>query len=635
MCEILIFGGTTEGRELAEFCRRRNIPACVSVATEYGASLLEGVRVVAGRMTETEMLRFIKENKIKLVIDATHPYAREATENISNACAKAKVRRLRVLREEKRAEDGRYFDTMSDIVSYLSEREGGVFITTGSKELDAFCSLENYKNRCAVRVLPTGAEMCIRLGFSKERIIAAAGPFTTEENVEQLKKFDARFLVTKDSGAVGGFYEKLAAAKETGAEALILKRPSEEGIPLSEAKRILAMYKKIFIVGVGMDGDKTLTKEAKEAIETSDELIGAKRLLELFADLHKPSFASYDSAEIARHIRESEYKNICISVSGDCGFFSGAKGLLENLRDFDVSVLPGISTPVYLASRLQIPWSGMCFVSLHGRDGAVALPVSSHEKTFFLLGGAFTAADLCRRLTHYGMGNLTVHAGENLSLENERIISAPAKELCALETGRLCAAIVENPGYTRYLRAGIPDEEFIRRSVPMTKSEVRCIAVSKMEVGENDIVWDVGAGTGSVSVETALRCERGRVYALERDKKAATLIDENRRKFFCDNIEIVPKDAADALFDLPKPDKVFIGGSGGRLEKIAEIIKEKNPSALIVATAVSLETLGGLREIFSDDSEITQISVTRTKKTASHTMLFAQNPVFIVRGHLK
>ncbi len=239
MCSILIFGGTAEGRELAEFCAERNIPVCVSVATDYGAALLSGVKVLTGRLSAAEMLKLITENGFELVIDATHPFAREVTANIRRACEGAGARLLRVLREKDCGGGGKYFDGMDDLIGYLSETDGNLLITTGSKELGGFCALDSYSKRCAVRVLPVGEARCLELGFAPERVIAAKGPFTKEQNVEHMKKFGVRYLVTKDSGKAGGLGEKLAAAKELGVTALILKRPEENGFSVDKAKQII------------------------------------------------------------------------------------------------------------------------------------------------------------------------------------------------------------------------------------------------------------------------------------------------------------------------------------------------------------------------------------------------------------
>lgn len=239
MYKTLIFGGTSEGRELAELCAENGVPAWVSVATDYGASLLGGVKVLTGRLTEGEMLNLIVQNGFDLVVDATHPFAREATANIRRACAAAGTRLVRVVRETGPVGGGRYFDTVPALIAYLSKTDGNILVTTGSKELAAFCGLANYRERCAVRVLAGAAGRCAELGFAPERIITGRGPFSVKANIEHIKKFDARFIVTKDSGAAGGLVEKLTAAEELGVGVLILKRPKESGVSLSEAKRII------------------------------------------------------------------------------------------------------------------------------------------------------------------------------------------------------------------------------------------------------------------------------------------------------------------------------------------------------------------------------------------------------------
>lgn len=243
---ILIFGGTTEGRQLAEFCSEHGIPACVSVATEYGGTLLDNlpaIRVTVGRKDEAAMTEFIKENRIRLVIDATHPYATEATHHIAAACRACGVACYRVLREGGQTPAyGHFFDTIDDVVRYLNTHDdGAILLTTGSKDLKAFCQVKNYGMRCAVRVLPAEgiAGQCESLGFARERVIAQKGPFSEEQNIAHLRRYNAKYLVTKESGSAGGFNEKANAAETCGAELLIIRRPRENGISLTEAKQIL------------------------------------------------------------------------------------------------------------------------------------------------------------------------------------------------------------------------------------------------------------------------------------------------------------------------------------------------------------------------------------------------------------
>lgn len=247
MCDILIFGGTAEGRELSEYCKKNNIRTYLSVATEYGANLLEksdAVKIITGRKNGAEIADFICNKSIKLVIDSTHPYAVEASCNIKNACAVTNSKYIRVKRPEGH-KSGKYFDSINSVADYLNNASGNILITTGSKELSKYKSVCEFSKRCAVRVLPADniISICIGLGFRPENIIAEQGPFTKYENINHIKKYNVEYLVTKESGVSGGFEEKAAAAEECGIELLVIKRPYESGITLSQAEKILLSMK--------------------------------------------------------------------------------------------------------------------------------------------------------------------------------------------------------------------------------------------------------------------------------------------------------------------------------------------------------------------------------------------------------
>lgn len=398
------------------------------------------------------------------------------------------------------------------------------------------------------------------------------------------------------------------------------------------------MYKKIYIVGLGMDGSFTMTREGEEAVKKADFLIGAERMLKPFERLGKPCLCEYKSEVIAEYIRKSDYKNVAVLMSGDCGFYSGAQKLLLIMNDMDTEVICGISSPAYFCSKIKISWQDMHFISLHGRNANAARIVSHYEKSFFLLGGDVSISQLCKQLCDYNLENVQIYIGENLSAENERILSGSAEDFTDLQNEKLCVAVVINPQYEKSIRIGIDDSEFIRDKVPMTKSEVRCAVISKLGIGRNDICWDIGCGSGSVSVEMAMQCENGMVYAVDKNEIAAELTKKNSRRFSCDNIKVINADVSYAADTLPVPDCVFIGGSGGKLEKIINLAYNKNNSVKIVVTAVSLETLSSCMAVFERigmTTEIIQISVTRTKKIGSHTMLSAENPVYIIKRKIE
>lgn len=185
---------------------------------------------------------------------------------------------------------------------------------------------------------------------------------------------------------------------------------------------------------------------------------------------------------------------------------------------------------------------------------------------------------------------------------------------------------------------GINDNNFTRNLeneavVPMTKSEIRAVCMSKLQIDPASVCWDIGAGTGSVSVEMALAAPKGRVFAVEMKDNAAGLIKENFRRFNTGNAELVLGKAPEACLDLPSPDRVFIGGSSGNIRGIIACVLKKNPNARIVAAAVSLETAGELtsciKEFGFSEPEVVSVQVSRNRKTGDYNLMIAQNPVWI------
>ncbi len=393
---------------------------------------------------------------------------------------------------------------------------------------------------------------------------------------------------------------------------------------------------KIRLIGTGMDGGDTLTEAARSAIASSDAIFGARRVTEPFEKLGKPVFNAWKASEIAEIIKRENFERPCVLTSGDCGFYSAADGLVKGLDGFDAEIVCGISTPVYFSSKIKIPWQDMKFVSLHGAENSVVRNVRRNKHCFFLLGGDVSAEDICGGLCDYGLGDIGVYIGENLGYPNEKISVGRARDLVGSRFERLCVLVTENPGFERGVPVGIPDGDFIRGEVPMTKSEVRAVVISKLGIEDGDVCWDIGCGTGSVSVEMALNCGAGAVYAVDRFENAAELTAANCRKFGCDNVFVYRGLAPAILEDLPTPDKVFIGGSGGRLNDIIETVFRKNPQCTVVVTAITLETVSGAMNAFAArgiaEPDIVQIAVTRTKRAGKSTLLQAENPVFIIKA---
>lgn len=232
MAALLLFGGTTEGRILAEQFSKKGWDVLVSVATEYGASLLpqrENLKIHVGRMDEKEMERFLRENIFQAVIDATHPYAMLASENIYKACTSNQLPYYRCARPSQPGDGCLYVKDAAQAVDYLKEHPGRIFLTTGSKELPLFCAIDEIRERLVVRVLPSieVLRQCLQLGLLGSQIICMQGPFTRELNCALFQQYKADYLITKETGRAGGFEEKIEAAHQCQIKTIVIGRPSE------------------------------------------------------------------------------------------------------------------------------------------------------------------------------------------------------------------------------------------------------------------------------------------------------------------------------------------------------------------------------------------------------------------------
>lgn len=654
MSEICVFAGTTEGRRLIEFLLGQPLRVYVCVATDYGEALIprgENVEISAGRLDGEAMGRLFAERRFDAVIDATHPFATLASETIQASCREAGIEYLRLNRDGNRADsDAVYVDSIQAAAEWLSRHPGAALLATGSKELKPYTGVPDYQERFYPRVLPMKAslEACEAAGFAPAHIIAMQGPFTLDMNVATLKAIGAKYLVTKESGRSGGFDEKLEAARLAGAKCVVIGKPAQfDGMDYAQTARWLVdryglkPVREVAVVGIGMGSRDTLTFEADAALRACDCMIGARRMLEATADYGKPGFAEIAPGKIAACMEaHPEYRRFAIVMSGDSGFYSGTKKLLPLLEDDRVQIIPGLSSMQVLCARFRVSWDDARAISLHGREGSIVAELRRWGKVFALMDGSDAVKRICADLADAGMGDAVVRVGERLSYPDEKLTVDTAEALADYECAPLSAILVEHPAIQRRLAVGLPDEAFERnlgsdggRAVPMTKSEVRAVSLSKLQLTEDAVVYDVGAGTGSVSVELALNCPQGRVYAIECREDAAELIEKNRRRYCIGNLDVIRGMAPEAMAELPAPTHAFIGGSSGNMAEIVACLLEKNPRVRIVVNAIALESVGEIAGIIAeygfDDSEIVQMNLARSRNAGRYHLMTGLNPIYI------
>ena len=394
----------------------------------------------------------------------------------------------------------------------------------------------------------------------------------------------------------------------------------------------------VTLIGMGSGQPESLTLQSLAALGQADLILGARRLLAaLPAGCTANRAAAYRADEVAELLHTSGAENAVLVYSGDTGFYSGASSMMEKLEALGVRarVLPGLSSIQLLAAALGRPWQGWNLVSAHGRTCDPVAECMQGRPTFFLTGGSEDPATLCAQLAAEGFGDVQGVVGQCLGTPEEKLFRGSVKELAAGRFNSLSVLLVEAVEGLPRRAPGLPDEAFERGDVPMTKQEVRAAVLAKLAVRPEDILWDVGAGTGSVSVELALAAPRGRVYAVECRPEGCALIKANREKFRTRNLVLMEGLAPAALSDLPAPDAVFVGGSKGSLAAIVDAALDKNPDARVCVSAIALETLSAAVTALTAKGrtvQVSQIAVSRAKAMGGLHLMMAQNPIYLITG---
>ena len=378
---------------------------------------------------------------------------------------------------------------------------------------------------------------------------------------------------------------------------------------------------KLFIIGFGPGDEAWFSDKAKDALKSTKRILNTREI-SLKALMEELKVVTGETA---------------VLVSGDSGFFSVTHTLIKDFSElYEIEVFPGIGSIPYFSAKLKIPYDDAELVSLHGRSENIVPKVVYNKKVFALTGGVNSVREICCTLCRYGLGNVIVHIGERLSYSDERISRGKATDFENEDFDSLSVIYIENHEAANP-HTPLHDKDFIRSNIPMTKEEVRWIAIQKLDICSSDVIFDIGAGSGSVSLEMARKAYNGFVYAIESNEDACTLVRENMDKHGIFNIEIVHGKAPDSLEGLPVPDCVFIGGSSGSVGAILVKLLSLNPNIRITATAITLQTLHQITDRFERygiiETEIICVNIAKSKKVGVYDMMMAQNPVYIISGY--
>lgn len=424
----------------------------------------------------------------------------------------------------------------------------------------------------------------------------------------------------------------------------------------------------ICVIGVGQ---RPLDERAREVFLRADHILASGRLFEVFRG-YKEFEEVKEKVRVIQRIDETlefiranfENKAIVLLASGDPLFFGIGRRVIEEFGVDRVEIIPDLSSMQVAFSRIKEPWDDVFLMSLHGGpdpEKRRRLPyeiddiptlLREHYKIAVLTDRENNPSEIARRTLDTHNSTLKIFVCEKLGYPDEKITSGTPEEIAGMSFTDPNVVILLDSAKVQTRKSaeekilfknadplfGLTEAEIAHSRGLITKDEVRAASIHKLRLPKGGILWDIGSGSGSVSIEAARLFPESKVFAIERNEEQIAHIKENKLRFGTPNVAITCGEAPEALKDLPSPDGVFIGGSGGRLPGIIRLIRDRMPRGIVVLNAVTLETLNEAilhLENSGFQTEISQISVSRSKELNGQRQMAALNPVFVIRGEIK
>ena len=404
--------------------------------------------------------------------------------------------------------------------------------------------------------------------------------------------------------------------------------------------------KPIKIIGMGVS-PRDLSAEHLEIIRQADILVGGKRHLARFKNM--PAIKREITGDLKGMIRylkgQRNRKSIVVLASGDPMFFGIGARLIDAFGSENVAVCPNISTVAAAFARLGIPWSDARIVTLHGRDQLSTVFDALREKRIVAIftDPRHSPKWLAERLIANGSRNVDICVLEQMGYPEERVGWYSPSQAIAMRFSEPNLVVLKRnklpEDKNRPLLLGTPDNWFEHERGLITKSEVRAVTLAKLRLQSDHVLWDLGAGSGSVAMEAALFVKRGKIFAIEQDGNRVEQIKKNKKRFQVKNLTVIHSVLPEGLTTLPKPDRVFIGGGGQRLKIIVQAACGRlAPAGIVVINTVLIENIEIARSTLKElgfDVDLVQIQVHRNRSMPWGERMEAQNPIWIISGMKK
>ncbi len=399
----------------------------------------------------------------------------------------------------------------------------------------------------------------------------------------------------------------------------------------------------ITLIGIGDDGCGGLSSRAVGAVAAAQVLAGGERHLAFFPQYRGTRIVFKDGiAQALERIAEAaDEHNVCILASGDPMFFGVGALVIKRLGAEHVAVIPHPSSMQWAFARAGLKWDDAAFISLHGRSREGFLTrIRTCGKVGVLTDPENSPARLAALMLERGESGWQAWVCENLAGPDERVRMFSVEELSSCTNiGPLNVLILARTDRSWKAPPAIPflhEDEFAKRMPKkglITKREVRLLSLAAMRIRPDSVVWDIGAGSGSISIEAAMLAPLGRVYAVEVDPEGVEICHENLRAHAIDNVRVIAGRAPEALSDLETPDVVFVGGSKGSMDDIVDVALERlRPGGRLVVNAITLENSGEVYSALRKHEivpEVTLLQISRAVPLARYLRFEALSPIQI------
>ncbi len=390
---------------------------------------------------------------------------------------------------------------------------------------------------------------------------------------------------------------------------------------------------KVYVIGVGPD---SLSQQAIDLLQKVEVIFSARRFNNLIPGTNAEIISITPIKKVIEYIKLN-YKNRSIAVltSGDPLFFGIGRKLIDELGGDPLRFIPAVSSMQIAFSSIKESWNDAMFVSLHGRQDDIASLILPFKKVCILTDEINNPSVVAGVLLDEGIEDFRAYVCEDMGTANERVTAGTLSDIRDISFSPLNVMIlVRDKIHTSSF--GLRESDFSHTAGLITKDEIRAVTISRLKPPKEGVLWDIGAGSGSVSIEAAMLSARLRIYAIEKDPVQVGHIRKNRRRFGAFNVKPVHNEAPDALLTLPRPDRVFIGGTGGRLNEILDVVLDRlNGPGPVIVNAATIDTMNDALRVFETkgfNTDLTTLQVSRSKQIGGKRHLYALNPIFIITG---